>query len=128
MSNVTVQHMTYYYVTRPGRVMTLTSACCTIMLGIALGFALRYCFYVVYCIIPDYVEEACSVYKRPAFFLLSGLFTQRPVSWSRFGKREYKSTVCSHRLSPRNIYFSLRHSTSVIVIVIVCTPWSDPSS
>ena len=37
---------------------------------------------------------------------------------SRFGEQEYKSTVYSHCLSLRNIYISLKHSISVIVIVI----------
>ena len=58
--------------------MTLMSAYC-IMLRITLGFAFRSCFYIVYYVIPDCVEEACGIYKRPAFSLLSGLFTQRPV-------------------------------------------------
>ena len=41
---------------------------------------LYYCFYVIYCVITDCIEEAYSVHKRPAFSLLSSIFTQCPVS------------------------------------------------
>ena len=49
------------------------------MLCVALGLhyviaitllLLRYCIYIIYCVISDCIEEAYGVYKRPAFSLL----------------------------------------------------------